>query len=378
MNLSVPEIPVIYFHSVAPVKNINWPRGFLTLELRQFEEFLIYLKKNRWKTIFLDEYYALRKAGKKQTAKICCLTFDDGFLDNYIYAYPLLKKHGFTATLFIAPEFIDTQRKVAHSLEDVWGGYVTLDEVSQWGYLSWDEMRIMLQSKIIDIQAHTLTHTKYFVSDELASLHRPGIDCLYPIANLHPERKPRHITDTEFEKLLPYGTPFFKEKSAVIARRVYINEEFNKTIVEKVKAVKWDVDSYEKAMEAIKPEYEKWKRENKIILSKETEADYQVRIKNEIFQSKGFIEKKLDKKVEFLCWPHGDNNEFCHNLALEAGYLMTTTGKAINISPMDYTRIGKRIGINFSDIIRKLKTVAKLKAFAGISPFTQLMLLKNL
>ena len=178
MNRLIPEIPIIYFHSIAPQQNPDWVRKGLTLELRYFEDFLEYLKRNRWETLFFDEYLHIRKSGEKPGKKVCCLSFDDGYLDNFIYAYPLLKKQGFKATIFVSPEFIDHKRSVSKTLEDVWNGSATSKEIDKWGFLTWEEMRIMQQSGVMDIHSHTMTHTKYFISDDIVTFHHPGDDCL--------------------------------------------------------------------------------------------------------------------------------------------------------------------------------------------------------
>jgi hypothetical protein len=375
MPHSIPEIPVIYFHSVAPKKNPTWVRNFLTLDLRYFEDFLKNIRKNGWETIFLNEYYLIKKSGKKPKGKICCITFDDGFIDNYIYAYPLLKKYGLRGTIFVNPEFIDLRREVAMTLEDVWANRADLSDIEKWGYLVWDELRLMQQSNVMDIQSHTMTHTKLFISDEIVSFHRPGADCLYPIGNIFPERKPYCINDKEFERLIPYGTPFFKSTSAVIARQVIICKEFDHLISEMLSDIQWEQsDSNEKAFNVIRSEYMNWKSKNKIIESIETTQEYEKRLYSEIVQSKTTIEKELKKKVEFLCWPHGENNEFVHQFAINNGYLATTTGskQKITASP-NRIPIRTSIGVvNNSLFLTNMKTRYRM-SIAGGNPSMKLI-----
>ncbi len=345
MSASLPDIPVVYFHSVAPARHPSWVRSYLTLELQWFESFLKYLARRRRQTISLDEYHHIRKQGKKPAAKVCCLTFDDGFLDNYIYAWPLLKKYGFQATIFVNPDFVDQNRAPAPTLEEVWGGRLRMEDIERWGYLTWDEMRLMQASGVIDIQSHTLTHTKYYVSDRMTGIHHPGADCLYPVGNLYPERKPRYIGDADFERLLPYGTPFFEEASAVVARRVEINPEFNRACVQELENHDWTaLEATALARRRIAPLYEHFRQTDRLVLGLETEKARRLRVEQELRLSRRRIEAELGKEVRYLCWPHGDNSPEAHQMALEAGYWATTTGSKQQVQDTA-DRIAARISV---------------------------------
>ncbi len=49
---------------------------------------------------------------RKIPAGSVAITFDDGFLDNYSVAYPILRKHGVPATFFITTDFVEHNRPI--------------------------------------------------------------------------------------------------------------------------------------------------------------------------------------------------------------------------------------------------------------------------
>lgn len=75
------------------------------------------------------------------------ITFDDGYLDNYEVAAPILKQLNLPATFFIATDFIESNRVTWWDKED--------DIVSKW--MSWDQVR-ELKKMGFDIAAHTKNH----------------------------------------------------------------------------------------------------------------------------------------------------------------------------------------------------------------------------
>ncbi|MRR21789.1 hypothetical protein EG830_02265 [bacterium] len=360
MKPFLPDIPVIYFHSVG-VRSSAWSRSFLTTSIEDADRFFRFVS-GRYRSLHLKEYYDIRSGLSEAVANPIVITFDDGYLDNWIHAFPLLKKYSLKATIFVSPEFVDGRE------------IIRVDD-SAPGFLSWSEMREMAASGLIDIQSHTLTHTKYFTSDRLTGFHHPGNDILYAAGNLFPERKPYHIGDKDFEKLLPYGYPLFEETSAVTARRVTINDDLTGEIVDKLSGYDFSRYKFSEAFGKIRHIYEKYRNDNLVITRRETEEEYSERIDREIIGSKEIIERELGREVEFLCWPHGDNNSFLHRKALDAGYLMTSIGHSVMEEDEIPSRIPERLGIDYSSFRRRVKTRFKLKAFSGIFPHRQAVLL---
>ncbi len=317
-------IPIIYYHSIAPAKNPEWIKKYLTLELNAFEMQMKYLHNHHYQTIFLDEYFDLLNNGTGNKKKYICITFDDGFLDNWIYAYPVLKKYKFKGTIFVSPEFVDRKATIRKTLNDYWAGKASMEEIKKWGYLSWDEMAEMESSGLIDIQSHTMSHAEIFVSEKIVDFHHPGSQYLYPIGNLFPERKPYYIGDRDFEKLLPYGSPFFEFTSSVIAKKVWINPDFNEAVVQKLKNTDWHSGyDFQSLYKKIEPLYNEYIARGDLILKRETEQEYNERLTYELSDSKEIIEKKLNKTVKYLCWPNHDYNDYTHKIAKELGYKAT-------------------------------------------------------
>ena len=143
--MQIADVPIFYYHSISD--DLTHPWSFLSLPTRVFEKQLRYLKDNGFKTLTVSELYSAKKSGIPD--KTVVLTFDDGYLDNWVFAYPLLKKYGLKATIFVNPEFVDNScgERLRPTLEDVWSGRVSLKELEMWGYARSEEHTSELQSR---------------------------------------------------------------------------------------------------------------------------------------------------------------------------------------------------------------------------------------
>lgn len=321
--------PVLYFHSVAPRKFNNWVLNFLTMDLRRFEEQMRYFQQHGYRGAFLDEWHAVRQGQQAPDSRALCMTFDDGLLDNWVYAFPIAKKYGMKMTLFVCPELIDPRDIVRPNLEDVWAGRCPASELTGLGSLSWAELRLMQASGFADVQSHTMSHAKYPVSDRLRGFYYGGFSGFYPTLNAYPlSEKPFYMQDADFEQRLPQGTPLFEETSAVVAQKHTISPDFLQEVTQL--ADKYDLAILEHRPvfeEKARRIYQDYQKNGALVTAVETDAEFGNRLQYEIAESKRIIEREMQKPVRFLCWPHGDNSHIAHLVARESGYVATTAGK---------------------------------------------------
>lgn len=95
-------VPVLYYHSVAVEAGNE-----LRIPPAQFEEQMAYLAQEGYHSVTLEELYRYLYADGALPAKPVVITFDDGYVDNYTNAYPIMQKYGFTGTVFMVSGWLN-------------------------------------------------------------------------------------------------------------------------------------------------------------------------------------------------------------------------------------------------------------------------------
>ena len=100
---------ILMFHRVLPKskKQRIWSNSYLEVTPEFLNNTILYFKKKNYQFISLDElaYILGNKIIPKR--KFVVFTFDDGFKDNLVYAYPIFKKHKVPFTIYITTSFPD-------------------------------------------------------------------------------------------------------------------------------------------------------------------------------------------------------------------------------------------------------------------------------
>ena len=132
-NLS--NVNILLYHEVSDFpergKRIRKMGPADSLMVKRFEEQMAWVsEKPNTKVVTADDIFD--KA--EYDAKKIVVTFDDGFVGNYLFAFDILERYGFKATFFI-----------------------TVDDISKDRYMSWDQLGA-LHKNGHSIQSHTMTH----------------------------------------------------------------------------------------------------------------------------------------------------------------------------------------------------------------------------
>ncbi len=292
------------YHSVGPSVP-DWIWNTLTIDVELFEKQLLALKRSGYRSISLDELRDIQANGTAGSDRVVALTFDDGYLDNWVAAYPLLKREGWQGTIYVNPDFIDPGEEPRPTLEDVWAGRCSLDDLQWHGFLNRAELKLLQESGVMVIASHSMTHTWYPTGPEVVDSHRPDLTTPWLAWNARPERKFAYLTEDQTE-FVPFGTPIHRHGRALGIRRFF--------------------------PDAADGRYE-------------TDEEMQDRFRHEIFESRRILQELTDSEVAHFCWPGGAYCDESWPLAEEAGYTtICVARKDLSRWQSDDPRLVRRIG----------------------------------
>ena len=139
------ELPIIMYHGLLKEEA---RQGKYVLSPARFESDLKYLKENGYHTVVVQDLIDYVEKGVPLPEKPVMLTFDDGYYNNYYYAFPLLEEYD--AKIVISPicRYTDeySQAEDAHP---------------NYSHITWDNINEMIDSGRVEIQNHSYNMHSY-------------------------------------------------------------------------------------------------------------------------------------------------------------------------------------------------------------------------
>lgn len=299
-----PKGVILAYHRVSPLSTVSALLKDSCVDPPSFDKQMMYLKKN-YNVVSLEQALEYLNSASNKLDNSIVITFDDAYADNYEYAYPILKKHGLAATVFVSTSFIGEKRMF-------------------W----WDMLVDMLertQKKTVDFS---------FLGREYKfKLDREKQKTFYLIAHL-------------FKR----STPEEQETLTGILRGVFAVNE---------KVALFACLSWEQIREM---------SEHNITFGSHTHSHISLssvlngQLQEELIKSKEMLELNIKQRVTALAYPYGEQDDFDKDpvaLVAQAGYRCALTMLQGPVYCGDNAFTLRRVGVGGNDTVSafKLKTM---------------------
>ena len=303
-------VPVLTYHSVSP--QADWLPWAAETSIRPetLDRHLHLFRRMGYDILQTEEWVRARREGLALPRRPLLLHFDDGYLDNRLHAWPILRKHGATATLFVSTDFVAP-------------GTDLRDRGPDDGYLNWEELRQMDRAPEWRVEAHGTDHGRVPTG--------PGRVGVLTAATLGTEawmqwaRMPGDKHDWyRRAPVVPVGTPIPESRPALAG-----------------------------------------------LALGETEADYRDRVARTLTMARDRIAAKLGRVPRLFCWPQNETSASARRIAAEAGFIATTAASHRNTAADPWTDLSRlHAGQDHAGLpsswIDDLAMRAHLRCFEGV------------
>lgn len=173
-------LPVLMYHHVSPSP------GLVTVSPQTFRAQMAWLARHGYRSVGCEELAAFLR-GEALAPRSVLITFDDGYLDNWVYAHPLLQEFGLHAVIFLITQLIGDGVPRPHAgaggatphCPDHNGCKARIAaDAADDAMLRWSEVAAMRVAGTAEFHSHTHSHTRWDrqIADRQARMAALGAD----------------------------------------------------------------------------------------------------------------------------------------------------------------------------------------------------------
>lgn len=272
------RIYILMYHRIinGEKSKISYCLKSLFVTKRDFESQVKYFSK-KYSIISLDNILSYLKGKIKLPARSFVITIDDGYRDNYLNAYPILKKYNLPATIFLVTDYIGKNKVF-------------------W----WDKIVFILKNNNLSQLCAKLDWYLY-PKEILKKIHQ--------LIQATGKRK-----DNLVERIVGNLTELKQFHREQIVKDLMKKSNISLDLVQKLNPILTWTEI--KKMKSDLITFGSHTKSHPLLTQL---GDNQ--LKEEIYNSKLEIEKKLNKKILFFAYPYGESNKTIKKMVKRAGYL---------------------------------------------------------
>lgn len=132
-------LPIIMYHHISKKQSAL---GDYVITPEQFENDIKYFQELGYTSISVDDLIKFSEGKFTMPEKPIMITFDDGYLSFYEYAFPILKKYNVKAVLSIVGRYTDLYSECD-------------DRNVNYAHVTWDNVKELVKSGLVEIENHT-------------------------------------------------------------------------------------------------------------------------------------------------------------------------------------------------------------------------------
>lgn len=268
-------VPILTYHSVSPDSSwLPWARE-IAVHPDTLRGHLRTIREMGCTTVSTGDLVRARRGEATLPPRPVVLHFDDGYLDNWLFAAPILREAGAAATFFASADFIapgDAPRR---------GG-------DHRGYMNWGELRALDADPLFDVEPHGIDHGRVPVSDRIVG--RISRSNWRSLAWLQWAAMPGPKHDWylhEAPPAVPLGAPV-PESEGALAARAFVDGR------------------------------------------RESDREYRARVAIHLSTCLALFRDRLGRDPQFFCWPENRVSPAGREIAASLGYAATTGGVGRN------------------------------------------------
>lgn len=273
--IAPPGVPILTYHSVSPDPSwLPWADE-IAVHPETLRHHLAAIRGMGCEIISTRRFVEARRLGEKLPQRPVVLHFDDGYLDNWLYAAPILREAGAPATFFASLDFVAPGEELRS------GG-------DSRGYMNWAELAQLNAEPLFEVEPHGIDHGRVAVSGRtVGTLTAKNWRSL---AWMQWAATPGSKHDWylhESPPAVPLGSPVPESEGALAA-----------------------------------PAFRDGRRESG--------EEYRARVADHLGRCVAEFERRLGRRPQTFCWPENRVSAAAREIAAALGYAATTGGECRN------------------------------------------------